>query len=70
MYAVYGLAPVAALVVIDAGYLASGLGHPAGAGDYAVPAWTSSAMGIVAGALGRPGHRRRRAPSHLQRAAA
>ncbi|MFF9125455.1 hypothetical protein ACF09J_19485 [Streptomyces sp. NPDC014889] len=53
MYALlYALALVAALVVIDAGYLSSQLGHPVGYGAYAGLAWLSSSMGIVAGALG------------------
>lgn len=48
----YGLTLVAALVVIDVGYLGTQLGHPAGIGDYAALAWLACSMGIVAGALG------------------
>ena len=53
MYALlYTAALLSALTVIDSGYLASRLGHPAGFGDYATLAWLSCSMGIVAGALG------------------
>lgn len=43
---------VAAFAVIDAGYLGSKIGHPAGPGDYAILVWLACSMGIVAGALG------------------
>lgn len=48
----YGASLLAAFVVVDAGYLGSQLGHPAGPGDYASLVWLSCSMGIVAGALG------------------
>ncbi|POX37202.1 hypothetical protein C3486_29650 [Streptomyces sp. Ru73] len=48
----YGLALLAAVVVIDDGFLGSQLGHPAGASDYATVVWLACSMGIVAGALG------------------
>jgi hypothetical protein len=38
--------------VIDAGYLETVLGHPAGVGDYISLTWLSTSMGTVAGALG------------------
>lgn len=43
---------VGAGVLIPADYLGSTLGHPVGVGDYTALAWLSSAMGMVAGALG------------------
>ncbi|MBO0820289.1 MAG: hypothetical protein J2P26_05510 [Nocardiopsaceae bacterium] len=53
MYAtLYVLALVAAATIIDEGYLSSKVGHPVGAGDYAILVWLSCSMGIVAGALG------------------
>jgi hypothetical protein len=53
MYALlYVLTLLAALVVIDTGFLQSQLGHRAGFGDYATLAWLACSMGIVAGALG------------------
>lgn len=48
----YVLSLLAAVVVIDSGYLAARLGHPVGPGDYATLVWLASSMGIVAGALG------------------
>ncbi|RCG14881.1 DUF2267 domain-containing protein [Streptomyces reniochalinae] len=48
----YALTLLAGLVVIDAGFLQSKLGHPAGLGDYATLAWLACSMGTVAGALG------------------
>lgn len=41
----YGLTLVAALVVIDVGYLGTQLGHPAGIGDYAALAWLACSWG-------------------------
>ncbi|MFI8992464.1 hypothetical protein [Streptomyces sp. NPDC053542] len=48
----YVLALIAALVVVDDGYLSSQLGHPVGISDYATLVWLACSMGIVAGALG------------------
>jgi hypothetical protein len=53
MYAIlYLLTLLAAVVVIDGGYLAARLGHPTGFQTYATVAWLAASIGIVAGALG------------------
>jgi hypothetical protein len=53
MYAIlFALALLAAVVLIDSGYLAQTLGHPAGVDSYLNLVWLSSSVGIVAGALG------------------
>ena len=44
--------PLAAVVLIDSGYLAQTLGHPVGGGSYLNLVWLGSSSGIVAGALG------------------
>jgi hypothetical protein len=53
MYAIlFAVALLAAVVLIDSGYLAQTLGHPAGVGSYLNLVWLASSVGIVAGALG------------------
>jgi uncharacterized membrane protein len=53
MYAIlFVLALLAAVVLIDSGYLAQTLGHPVGVGSYLNLVWLCSSVGIVAGALG------------------
>jgi hypothetical protein len=53
MYAIlFVLALIAAVVLIDSGYLAQTLGHPVGLGSYLNLVWLCSSVGIVAGALG------------------
>jgi hypothetical protein len=53
MYAIlFVLALLAAVVLIDSGYLAQTLGHPVGVGSYLNLVWLGSSVGIVAGALG------------------
>ena len=53
MYAIlYVLTLFAAGIVIDGGYLATRVGHPAGWREYATVAWLAASIGIVAGALG------------------
>jgi len=53
MYAIlFVVALLAAAVVIDSGYFAQTLGHPAGVGSYLTLVWLCSSVGIVAGALG------------------
>lgn len=53
MYAIlFGLALVAAVVLVEGTYLAQVLGHPAGPGSYLKLAWLSTSVGIVAGAVG------------------
>jgi hypothetical protein len=53
MYAIlFALALLAAVVLIDSGYLAQTLGHPVGVGSYLNLVWLASSVGIVAGALG------------------
>jgi uncharacterized membrane protein YozB (DUF420 family) len=53
MYALlFGMTLLAGVAVIDAGYLETVLGHPAGVGDYISLTWLSTSMGTVAGALG------------------
>jgi hypothetical protein len=53
MYAIlFALALLAAIVLIDSGYLAQTLGHPAGASSYLNLVWLATSVGIVAGALG------------------
>lgn len=46
------LALIGAVVLIDSGFLARTLGHPAGVGSYLKVVWLGSSVGIVAGALG------------------
>lgn len=41
-----------ALVVIDASFMESVVGHPTGLREYLLIAWMASSMGTVAGALG------------------
>ena len=48
----FAVAFLAALAVIDQGFLAKQLGHPASSMEYARIVWLSSSFGIVAGALG------------------
>src|SRR4051794_5894187 len=48
----FAVAFLAALAVIDQGFLAQQLGHPASSAEYARIVWLSSSFGIVAGALG------------------
>jgi len=48
----FALTLVAALVVIDGGYLGRMLGHPADFGSYLKLSWLACSMGTVAGALG------------------
>lgn len=53
MYAIlFVLALLAAIVLIDSGYLAQTLGHPVDIGSYLKLVWLCSSVGIVAGALG------------------
>ena len=53
MYVIlFVVAFLAAIVVIDQGFLAQQLGHPASTLEYARIVWLSSSVGIVAGALG------------------
>ena len=53
MYVVlYLLTMLAALTVIDGGYIQSRLRRPAGLADYARIVWLACSMGIIAGALG------------------
>ena len=48
----FGIALVAAAIVIPPDYLGATLGRGSGVGDYLVIAWLSCAMGTVAGAIG------------------
>jgi hypothetical protein len=53
MYALlFGMTLLAGVVVIDAAYLQSILGHPVDVGEYIALTWLSTSMGTVAGALG------------------
>jgi hypothetical protein len=53
MYVIlYVLTLLAAIILIDGGYLAAELRRPVGFGSYAIIAWLASSIGIVAGALG------------------
>ncbi|MEU0465274.1 hypothetical protein ABZ215_14840 [Amycolatopsis sp. NPDC006131] len=53
MYAIlFGLALLAAVVLVEGTYMAQVLGHPAGPASYLKLVWLSASVGIVAGAMG------------------
>jgi hypothetical protein len=50
--ALFALALLSALLIIDASYLGQTLGHPVDFGDYATLAWMTASLATVGGALG------------------
>jgi len=50
--ALFVLVLLSALLVIDASFLGSTLGHPVDFGDYATLAWFTASLATVGGALG------------------